>query len=86
VTRSAPQPAAARRAQAATVHDRKAAAGEGDDVRHSGHYQSRLREEGRGAAGRSARLRADVPGAGAAAAAVSVAALVLLGVAVAGAK
>jgi len=34
MTRSAPRPAAARRAQAATGHGRKAAAGEGDDVGH----------------------------------------------------
>ena len=32
MTRSAPRPSAARRAQAATAHGRKAAAGEGDDV------------------------------------------------------
>ena len=51
MTRSAPRPAAARRAQAATAHGRKAA-GEGDDVGRSGHCQSRLREERRGAAGR----------------------------------
>ena len=48
MTRSAPRPAAARRAQAATAHGRKAA-GEGDDVGRSGHCQSRLREERRGA-------------------------------------
>jgi hypothetical protein len=34
VTRSAPRPAAARRAQAATAHGRNAAAGEGDDGGH----------------------------------------------------
>ena len=34
MTRSAPRPAAARRAQAATVHGRNAAAGESDDVSH----------------------------------------------------
>jgi hypothetical protein len=34
MTRSAPRPAAARRAQAATAHGRKAVAGEGDDVGH----------------------------------------------------
>jgi hypothetical protein len=45
-------PAAARRAQAATAHGREAAAGQGDDVGHSGHCQSRLREERQGAAGR----------------------------------
>ena len=44
VTRSAPRPAAARRAQAANAHGR-AAAGEGDDVGHSGHCQSHLRKE-----------------------------------------
>jgi hypothetical protein len=45
MTRSAPASAQARGAQAATSRRRKAAADEGDDVRRSGHCQSRLREE-----------------------------------------
>jgi hypothetical protein len=52
VTHSAPRPAAARHAQAATAHGRNAAAGEGDDVGHSGHCRSRLRENRQGQAQR----------------------------------
>ncbi len=51
MTRSAPASPQARGAHAATSR-RKAAAGESDDVRHSGHRQSRLGEDGPGTPGR----------------------------------
>jgi hypothetical protein len=62
MTRSAPASAQARGAQAATSRRRKAAAGEGDDVRRSGHGQSRLREDRRGTPGRPLMTRTPMRG------------------------